>query len=77
MGGRVAASRIQPHREKGATGTTIDFETEEKEKQMAKGFDDCAERTEDGVRGRKRGNFSNLKRSKKVNRKIKIVNRIL
>ena len=73
----MASSRTRPHKEKGATGTTIDFETEEKEKQMAKGFDGCAERTEDGARGRKRGIFSNLKRSKKMNRKIKIVNRIL
>ena len=75
--GRVAASRMRPHLRKGATGTSIDFETEEKGKQRANGFDCCAERTKVGARGGKRGNFSNQKRVKKVNRKIKIVNRIL
>lgn len=75
--GRVAASRMRPHLRKGATGTSIDFETEEKGKQRAKGFDGCTERTKVGTRGGKRGIFSNPKRAKKVNRKIKIVNRIL
>ena len=73
----MAASPKRPHLRKGATGTSIDFETEEKGKQKAKGFDGCAERTKVGTRGGKRGNFSNPKRVKKVNRKIKIVNRIL
>ena len=75
--GRVATSRMRPHLRKGATGTSIDFETEEKGKQRANGFDSCVERTKVGTRGGKRGIFSNPKRVKKVNRKIKIVNRIL
>ena len=73
----MAASRMRPHLRKGATGTSIDFETEEKGKQRANDFDSCVERTKVGTRGRKRGIFSNPKRVKKVNRKIKIVNRIL
>ena len=73
----MATSRMRPHLRKGATGTNIDFEIEEKGKQRAKGFDGCVERTKVGTRGQKRGIFSNPKRVKKVNRKIKIVNRIL
>ena len=68
---------MRPHRRNGETGTSIDFETEEKGKQRANGFDSCVERTKVEVREGKRGMNVNTKKVKKEKIKIKIVNRIL